>query len=84
MKKIIEYSYIPEIIEIIKPYLQFKTSKIIFTIIGIILFFSVVIQFGISLFFSTIKKGIEGYDFIIKRIKKWKKKRNKTKKVKRG
>lgn len=84
MKKIIEYSYIPEIIEIIKPYLQFKTSKIIFTIIGIILFFSVVIPLGISKFFATIKKGIEGYDFIIKRIKKWKKKRNKTKKVKRG
>ena len=84
MKRIIEYSYIPEIMEIIKPYLQCKVSKILFTIAFIVLILAVIIPLGVPKYLAAIKKGIESYDFIIKRIKKWKKKRNKTKKVKRG
>ena len=79
MKRIIEYSYIPEIMEITKPYLQCKVSKILFTIAFIVLILAVIIPLGVSKYLAAIKKGIESYDFI---IKNWKKKRNKSKKAK--
>jgi hypothetical protein len=66
MKRIIEYSYIPEIMEIIKPYLQCKVSKILFTIAFIVLILAVIIPLGVSKYLAAIKKGIESYDFIIK------------------